>query len=180
MRSSSWILLICLVNQNKHSYKMTQSIWSSLYETVPIRSLIAVLAGYFTYALLTIITIIILSGNFPSYATSSRTRPPLPWAIANLFQSFVYSGLASAVTTYLGSDIHESWIFAGILLIVGLAYLIGPKEPKPQHPTQGKRKEDRRSGWYHMSLVMASISGLLLGEHVFLTNKEVILKALNL
>lgn len=157
--------------------------FSSLLDIVVIRSSLAILAGYICYTLLTVITILILSSNFPSYVASSRSRPPFQWALINLAQSFLFSGVASAVTTYLGSGVHESWIFACILFIIGLAYLLGPKPPSKEiqtHKNVQISSPGKMGGLYHMSLVMASVSGLLLGEHIFENNREQILKSLNL
>ncbi|KAL0478278.1 vacuolar ATPase assembly integral membrane protein vma21 [Acrasis kona] len=125
-----------------------------------VTSLFSVVLGYVSFSVLTIAGILVMRPHFPDLVISSRTCPPIKWAIINILQSFIYSAISSMIATYSGNGLHESWGLAVLLVVVGIAYLFG----QDQQPNQ---KHQEKSPWYHILTVAVSVIGVLFGECLF-------------
>ncbi len=87
-----------------------------------IKTIIAVISGYITLAVLTFFTFACIDWAFPSALPEPDGYPSLTWAFLILSFSFCYAFIAGYVTAWL-SDSHLGALLSLTAILMGLAIL---------------------------------------------------------
>ncbi len=118
------------------------------------RSILAVAAGYVVLAVLTVVSIYVLTLAFPEYARAGelKTTPPTLPVVLNMLLGVVCAACGGWVTAALAA--RKPWthalVLAGLVLLFGIAFAVqnwaGP------HPE-----------WYLVVLPFAGAAGVVAG-----------------
>jgi hypothetical protein len=114
-----------------------------------LRSIIAIVGGYLSIAILTMLTFAVLFNFFPG--VFSDGFPPLPWVLLILALGFVYAVVGGYITAYLATRDRFGHVLAlaGMMAVLGISSAIFSSAAQPL--------------WYQLALIVLGLAGVLLG-----------------
>lgn len=119
-----------------------------------LRSVGAIIAGYVTTVVLTIMIISGLGAVLPESLNSANTG----WVIANIIYGAIVAGIGGYVTAFIAqkAELKHALILAGIMLVFGIMSFVAAM------PTL---EETGQPVWYYPVLMLTSTPAVVLGGY---------------
>jgi hypothetical protein len=120
-----------------------------------LRSVLAVLAGFFAMALLTMPATIIASRvmlGTKSREDMIRMTPTPPYLAVNLTFSALFAALGGYITSWIGQSLLDVYVLAALMFVLGL---VSARQNMQQKTSQGR--------WYGITLVILGPLSALVG-----------------
>ena len=119
-----------------------------------VRSILAVVAGYFTLAVLTSLTTYLVAYGFGLAVAEPGAQPPLVYVVVNLVYSTVYAGVGGYVAARVATHrpVRHALALAALLVVLGLVYTAVAINIQPL--------------WYLLGLPLLGAPAAVLGGYV--------------